>query len=33
MAGLGFEVSFQRELAKQSWTLYGIGMFTIVVRT
>ncbi|KAF3001884.1 hypothetical protein E8E13_005710 [Curvularia kusanoi] len=33
MAGQGFDVSFQRQLASQSWTLYGIGMFTIVLRT
>ncbi|KAH6638366.1 hypothetical protein C7974DRAFT_159668 [Boeremia exigua] len=33
MANQGFDVSFQQELASQSWTLYGIGMFTIIIRT
>jgi hypothetical protein len=26
-------MAFQQELAAQSWALYGIGMFLIVVRT
>jgi hypothetical protein len=26
-------MSFQRELASQSWALYSIGMFMILVRT
>lgn len=33
MVSQGFATSFQRELATQSWTLYGIGIFVIIVRT
>ncbi|KAF1840044.1 uncharacterized protein K460DRAFT_421700 [Cucurbitaria berberidis CBS 394.84] len=33
MVSQGFEKSFQRQLASQSWTLYGIGMFIICTRT
>ncbi|CAO2656833.1 Nn.00g056360.m01.CDS01 [Neocucurbitaria sp. VM-36] len=33
MVSEGFETSFQRQLASQSWTLYGIGMFVICTRT
>ncbi|KAJ8115477.1 hypothetical protein OPT61_g2879 [Boeremia exigua] len=33
MADEGADMSFPRELAHQSWTLYGIGMFMIIVRT
>ncbi|KAJ4322028.1 hypothetical protein N0V94_002607 [Neodidymelliopsis sp. IMI 364377] len=33
MADEGFDVSFRRRLASQSWTLYAIGMSIIVVRT
>jgi hypothetical protein len=28
-----FDAPFQHELASQSWTLYGIGMFVILLRT
>jgi hypothetical protein len=28
-----FTMSFQKELSSQSWTLYGIGMFLICLRT
>jgi hypothetical protein len=31
--GQGFDQSFQHQLASQSWTLYGIGMFVIILRT
>lgn len=30
---LKFDTSFQRELATQTWALYGVGMFMIVLRT
>lgn len=33
MTSQGFDMSFQKELASQSWTLYGIGMFMICLRT
>ncbi|KAF2999658.1 hypothetical protein E8E13_000417 [Curvularia kusanoi] len=33
MSDEGFDVSFQRQLASQSWTLYGIALCTIVIRT
>ncbi|KAF2742625.1 hypothetical protein M011DRAFT_490456 [Sporormia fimetaria CBS 119925] len=31
--GQGFDTAFQKELASQSWTLYGIGMFFILLRS
>jgi len=33
MGGQGFDKSFQRQLGTQSWILYGIGMFLILLRT
>jgi hypothetical protein len=30
--GLGFDPAFQRELARQSWPLYGVGMGFIALR-
>lgn len=33
MAAAEPAMSFQTELASQSWALYGIGMFMIVIRT
>jgi di/tricarboxylate transporter len=33
MSGQGFDESFQRQLGTQSWILYGIGMFLILLRT
>jgi hypothetical protein len=33
MGGQGFDSSFQRQLGSQSWILYGIGMFLILLRT
>ncbi|KAF9699388.1 hypothetical protein EKO04_002590 [Ascochyta lentis] len=33
MANQGFDESFQRELASRSWTLYGLGILTIAIRT
>jgi hypothetical protein len=33
MAGEDTAMSFQTQLASQTWALYGIGMFMIVLRT
>ncbi|KAF2682669.1 hypothetical protein K458DRAFT_390591 [Lentithecium fluviatile CBS 122367] len=33
MGGQGFEMSFQQQLTTQSWSLYGVGMFVILLRT
>jgi hypothetical protein len=33
MADAPADLSFPHQLASQSWTLYGIGMFMIILRT
>ena len=30
---MGFDISFQRELASETWSLYGVGVFFIALRT